>query len=41
MKLEITSNLLQRAMCMFFLLGAAAHGCIFVTYIMWWMGEVE
>ena len=41
MKLEITNNMLQRAMCLFFVLGAASHGCIFVTYVLWFMGVVE
>jgi len=41
MKLEITSNLLQRAMCAFFVLGACAHGALFVTYLLWWFGEID
>jgi len=41
MKLEITSKLLQKAMCAFFVLGACAHGCLFITYVMWWLGRIE
>jgi hypothetical protein len=41
MKLEITNKLLQKTMCLFFVLGAASHGCIFVTYVLWWLGRVE
>ena len=41
MKLEITSGLLQRAMCAFFFLGACAHGALFVTYLLWWVGKIE
>ena len=41
MKLEITSKLLQKAMCAFFFLGACAHGSLFVTYLLWWFGEID
>tara|TARA_R110002110_G_scaffold195818_2_gene405569 strand:+ start:200 stop:391 length:192 start_codon:yes stop_codon:yes gene_type:complete len=41
MKLEITSKLLQKAMCAFFFLGACAHGSLFVTYLLWWLGKVD
>jgi len=40
MKLEITNRLMQSAMCMFFILGAATYGCMFITYVLWWMGKV-
>lgn len=41
MKMEITNKLMQRSMCLFFLLGAGTYGCMFTTYILWWMGKIN
>jgi hypothetical protein len=37
MKIEITSKMMQRVLVMFLLMGGCAYGCMFVSYIVWFM----
>jgi len=40
MKIEVNEELLVRLMYAFLGLGAAAYGCIFATYVLWFIGMV-
>lgn len=38
MKIEMTDKWVQRALVAFLGLGACSYGCMFITYILWFMG---
>jgi len=40
MKIEVSERLLVRLLYAFLSLGAAAYGCIFATYVLWFLGMV-
>ncbi len=41
MKVEFNEQVLVKLMYAFLALGACAYGCIFATYILWYMGLVS
>jgi len=41
MKIEMNDKWVQRALIAFLGLGACSYGCMFVTYVLWFMGLVE
>jgi hypothetical protein len=41
MKIDLDEKLLSKVMCAFFGLGACAYGCMFVTYLLWFLGLVN
>ena len=41
MKIEMDDKWVQRALVAFLGLGACSYGCMFVTYVLWFMGLVE
>jgi hypothetical protein len=41
MKIEINDKMTKFLFGMFLACGAMSYGCMFVTYIMWFMGIIE
>ena len=41
MKFEITDKTIKNLFGLFLALGAASYGCMFATYIMWFLGMIE
>lgn len=41
MKIEMNDKWLQMALIAFLGLGACSYGCMFVTYLLWWMGRID
>jgi len=41
MKIEMNEKVFSMLLCAFLGMGACAYGCIFATYLLWFMGVIE